>query len=136
MIVQSAGATDHPAERLYSHLRTSGLCLFRPTKRPKKYPHSTDQKQHQPSEAAKLCLVNDRSIVNKIEALNELIIDAQPDILPFTETWLTPTNRDNNLVLSTIFLSRSPASRIQKGRESSNYFQIDYQCSLLFSLYF
>ena len=45
--------------------------------------------------------MNDRSIVNKIEALNELIIDAQPDILPFTETWPTPTNGDNNLVLST-----------------------------------
>jgi hypothetical protein len=41
--------------------------------------------------------VNARSIVNKIEALNELIIDVQSDILPFTETWLTPTNGDSNL---------------------------------------
>jgi hypothetical protein len=82
---------------VYAHLRTSGLCLFRPTKRSKKYRQLTDQKQHQPSEAAKLCLVNARSIVNKIKSFNELIIDAQPDILAITETWLTPTNGDHDL---------------------------------------
>lgn len=82
---------------VYSKLRNSGLCLFLLTKRPKKYRDPTDQKQSQPSEAAKLCLVNARPIVNKIEALNELIIDAQLDILAITETWLTPTNGDHNL---------------------------------------
>jgi hypothetical protein len=81
----------------FIHLRLSGMCLFRLTKRPKKRRHRTDQKQHQPSQTAKLCLLNARSIVNKIEALNELVLDAQPDILAITETWLTPTNIDHEL---------------------------------------
>ncbi len=71
---------------------------IRPTERPKKPLHPTDQKQHQSSEAAKLCLVNARSIVNKIEALNEPIIDVQPGIVAITVTWLTPTNGDHDLV--------------------------------------
>ncbi|EFX61861.1 hypothetical protein DAPPUDRAFT_68577, partial [Daphnia pulex] len=81
----------------FIRLRLSGLCLFRPTKRPKKRRHRTDQKQYQPSLTAKLCLLNARSIVNKIEALNELVSDARPDILAITETWLTPTNGDHEL---------------------------------------
>ena len=78
----------------FIRLRLSGLCLFRPTKRPNKRRRRTDQKQHHPLPTAKLCLLNARSIVNKIEALNELVLDTQPDILAITETWLTPTNGD------------------------------------------
>jgi hypothetical protein len=49
----------------FVRLRHFDLCLFRPTKRPKKRRHRTDQKQHQSSQTAKLCLLNARSIMKK-----------------------------------------------------------------------
>jgi hypothetical protein len=91
---------NRPAPPPIPHSRFIRLCLsglFRPTKRPQKRRHRIDQKQHQPSQTAKLCLLNARSIVNKIEALNELVLDGQPDILAITETWLTPKNGDHEL---------------------------------------
>ena len=65
---------------IYARLRTSGLCIHRPTKRSKK------RKHHRPRHQANLCLLNARSILNKCEVLQELLTDVQPDVVAITET--------------------------------------------------
>ena len=80
---------------IFSHLRLSGLCIHRPTKRSRKRRRCIHPQQNQ--QMATLCLLNARSIVNKSAPLGELLNDVQPDIVAITETWLTPTHGDNDL---------------------------------------
>ena len=82
---------------IFSHLRISGLCIHRPTKRSRKRRRCIHHPQ-QNQQLAILCLLNARLIVNKSAPLGELLNDVQPGILAITETWLTPTYGDNDLV--------------------------------------
>ena len=71
----------------------------------------------------KITFANARSINNKVNEINTLLEDAQPEIALFVETWLTPINQtytlsqiDPNNCYHLIYLPRAQSKTISSAR--------------------